>query len=78
VPLAPVVQGKDHAAWAAVRALLDPAAEGGQLWGPRFLRSKGAPALERPTAAMTGRETAGQLWALSEEATAVRWPLPAA
>jgi NAD(P)-dependent dehydrogenase (short-subunit alcohol dehydrogenase family) len=77
LPLAPVVQGKDHAAWAAVRALLDPAAQGGQLWGPRVFRSKGAPALERPTAAMTSRETAGRLWALSEEAAQVTWSLPA-
>jgi NAD(P)-dependent dehydrogenase (short-subunit alcohol dehydrogenase family) len=74
LPLAAVVQGKDHAAWTAVRALLDPAAEGGQLWGPRFLRSKGAPALEQPTAAMTDRATAGRLWALSEEAADVTWP----
>jgi hypothetical protein len=71
------VQGKDHAAWAGLRALLDPAAEGGQLWGPRFLRSKGAPALERPTAAMTDRETAALLWELSEEAVKVTWPLQA-
>lgn len=74
LPLAAVVQGKDHAAWTAVRALLDPAAEGGQLWAPRLLRSKGAPALERPTAAMTDQETAGRLWALSEEAADVTWP----
>jgi NAD(P)-dependent dehydrogenase (short-subunit alcohol dehydrogenase family) len=75
LPLAAAVQGKDHAAWAAVRALLDPAAGGGQLWGPRFLRSKGAPALERPAPAMTDRESAGRLWRLSEEAAGVTWPL---
>jgi hypothetical protein len=77
LPLAPVVQGTDHAARAAVRALLDPAAQGGQLWGPRVFRSKGAPALERTTAAMTSRETADRLWALSEEAAEVTCPLQA-
>jgi Tetrahydrofolate dehydrogenase/cyclohydrolase, NAD(P)-binding domain/Tetrahydrofolate dehydrogenase/cyclohydrolase, catalytic domain len=70
-----IVLDVEHAAWAAARALLDPAAEGGQLWGPWFLRSKGAPALEQPTPAMTDRETAGRLWTLSGEATGVAWPL---
>jgi 5,10-methylene-tetrahydrofolate dehydrogenase/methenyl tetrahydrofolate cyclohydrolase len=70
-----IVLDVEHAAWAAVRALLDPTAEGGQLWGPWFLRSKGAPALEQPTPAMTDRETAGRLWTLPEEATGVAWPL---
>jgi NAD(P)-dependent dehydrogenase (short-subunit alcohol dehydrogenase family) len=77
LPLAAVVQGKEHAAWSAVRALLDPNAEGGELWGPRFLRSKGAPALQQLTPAMTDRKTASRLWALSEEATGVTWPLQA-
>lgn len=44
LPLAPLVQGKDHAAWAAVRALLDPAADGGQLFygAPEFSATKGS------------------------------------
>jgi NAD(P)-dependent dehydrogenase (short-subunit alcohol dehydrogenase family) len=75
VPLAPVVQGKDHAAWPAIRALLDPEARGGQLWGPRVLRSKGRPALEKPTAAMTNSAAAQRLWEKSEDATGVRWDL---
>jgi len=73
LPLAPFVQGKDHAAWPPVRALLDPCAEGGQLWGPRFLRWKGAPVIERPTRAMADLKTAGLLWALSEKATGITW-----
>jgi NAD(P)-dependent dehydrogenase (short-subunit alcohol dehydrogenase family) len=73
LPLAAFAQGKDHAAWPAVRALLDPSAKGGQLWGPRFLRWKGAPVLEQPTPAMADLETAGQLWALSEKATDITW-----
>jgi NAD(P)-dependent dehydrogenase (short-subunit alcohol dehydrogenase family) len=71
LPLAAFVQGKNHAAWPAVRALLDPDAEGGQLWGPRFLRSKGVPVRERPTAAMTDPRTAERLWELSEKAVGV-------
>lgn len=74
LPLALLVQGKDHAAWPAVRALLDPAAEGGQLWGPRVLRYKGQPRLEKPSEAMTDRRTAARLWTLSEQATGISWP----
>lgn len=78
LPLAAVVQGKHHAAWPAVRALLDPAANGGQLWGPRVLRTKGQPRLEQPTDAMRDPQTATQLWTLSEQATNISWPsLPA-
>ncbi|ORA31305.1 hypothetical protein BST13_25780 [Mycobacterium aquaticum] len=73
-PLSLIAQGKDKAAWSAVRAVLDPQAHGGQLWGPRFLRSKGEPRQERPTAAMTDRVVAEQLWQLSEDATGVKWP----
>lgn len=74
LPLAPLVQGKDAAARPAVRALLDSAAAGGQLWGPRLARSKGHPALESPNAAMTDRSAARRLWELSELATATSWP----
>lgn len=73
LPLAPAVQGKDHAAWPAVRALLDPNADGGQLWGPRLLGFKGRPTRETPSSVMTDNATAGKLWAASEQATAVNW-----
>jgi NAD(P)-dependent dehydrogenase (short-subunit alcohol dehydrogenase family) len=74
LPRALILQGKDTAAWPAVRALLDPRAEGGQLWGPRVLRAKGRPVLERPTPRMLDRNTASQLWTISASATATRWP----
>ncbi len=73
IPLAPVVQGKEHAAWSAVRALLDPDVRGGQLWGPRVLRSKGRPVLDDPTAAMTDIAAAQRLWDESEQAAGIRW-----
>lgn len=49
LPKVPVAQSKEHAAWPAVRAALDPLAEGGQLWGPRFLRGRGRPVSEKPS-----------------------------
>jgi NAD(P)-dependent dehydrogenase (short-subunit alcohol dehydrogenase family) len=74
LPLSPLVQGKDSAAWPAVRALLDPAAEGGQLWGPRLARSKGRPVLEQPTSLMRDTAAAARLWTWTEQVTGVNWP----
>ncbi|MFI2260316.1 SDR family NAD(P)-dependent oxidoreductase [Streptomyces tubercidicus] len=74
LPKSPLAQGKDAAAWPAVRALTDPAAEGGQLWGPRLARSKGRPVLERPTTLMQDAATARRLWAWTEQATGIAWP----
>ncbi|MFJ3494307.1 SDR family NAD(P)-dependent oxidoreductase [Streptomyces sp. NPDC086091] len=74
VPLAPLVQGKDAAAWPAVRALLDPEVTGGQLWGPRLARSRGRPVPERPTARMLDAATGRRLWSLGEEAVGLAWP----
>jgi len=76
LPKSPVAQGKDAAAWPAVRALIDPAAEGGQMWGPRLARSKGRPALERPTPLMQDAATANRLWTWTEQATGITWPAP--
>jgi NAD(P)-dependent dehydrogenase (short-subunit alcohol dehydrogenase family) len=69
LPLAPFAQSKEHAAWPAVRATLDPAVEGGQLWGPRFLHSKGAPVLEKPLKVLAERALADRVWTAAEEAT---------
>jgi NAD(P)-dependent dehydrogenase (short-subunit alcohol dehydrogenase family) len=74
LPLAPLAQGKDHAAWPAIRALLDPTASGGQLWAPRLPRSKGRPVLETPTAVMTDPATGSRLWDASVETTGTPWP----
>lgn len=73
LPYAPFVQGKDHAAWPIVRALLDPEIGTGQLWGPRLLRFKGSPVRERPTSVMTDAELGMELWTRSEQATGVAW-----
>ncbi|MFI6728705.1 SDR family NAD(P)-dependent oxidoreductase [Streptomyces atratus] len=73
LPQSPLAQGKDAAAWPAVRALTDPAAKGGQLWGPRLARSKGRPVLERPTTLMHDTETARRLWTWTEKATGSPW-----
>jgi hypothetical protein len=37
------LQGKEAAAWSAVRAVLDPSVRGGQMWGPRVLGTRGNP-----------------------------------
>jgi NAD(P)-dependent dehydrogenase (short-subunit alcohol dehydrogenase family) len=65
------VQGKDHAAWPAVRAALDPSIEGGQLLGPRLLGLRGQPRLERLRRNITDAEVATRLWAASATLTGV-------
>jgi NAD(P)-dependent dehydrogenase (short-subunit alcohol dehydrogenase family) len=47
-PFVAVGQGKDRGAWPIVRAVLDPAVEGSQIWGPRLWSSIGQPQLEMP------------------------------
>jgi NAD(P)-dependent dehydrogenase (short-subunit alcohol dehydrogenase family) len=64
-------QGKDRGAWPTVRAAVDPRAEGGESFGPRFL-IKGAPVRETPVGVVRDRSTAAAIWAESERATGVR------
>lgn len=61
-----VGMGKDRAAWSAVRALTDPAVEGGQYWGPRW-GGIGFPALGTPVESSHSPEFGTALWSLSEE-----------
>ncbi|MFJ2645210.1 SDR family NAD(P)-dependent oxidoreductase [Streptomyces sp. NPDC087420] len=75
LPKVPVAQSKEHAAWPAVRAALDPLARGGQLWGPRFLRGRGRPVREKPFARMTDPRAGERLWSATERAAGVEWPL---
>lgn len=70
---AAVTQSKEHGAWAPVRALIDPDAEGGTFWGPKG-GVKGVPRLARPVALTTDPDRGARLWAFCEEATAVQWP----
>ncbi|MFE0024868.1 SDR family NAD(P)-dependent oxidoreductase [Amycolatopsis sp. NPDC059021] len=69
LPLALFVQGKEAAAWPAVRAVLDPAVTGGQLWGPRVFGLRGEPRLEPAWDNLGDPEIAAHLWAASAELT---------
>ncbi len=52
-----------------VQAATDPAAEGGQYWGPRVLGWVGAPALAARSSAAKDAALADRLWAISEART---------
>jgi NAD(P)-dependent dehydrogenase (short-subunit alcohol dehydrogenase family) len=75
LPLSIFVQGKDHAAWPAVRAALDPSIQGGQLLGPRTLGVRGQPRLERVRHTIADPAVAARLWTASTTLTGVD-PLP--
>lgn len=58
-----------------VRAAVDPAAEGGQYYGPtKFAESRGYPDLVHPKDEATDPEAARRLWEASEELTGVVYP----
>ncbi|MFF4579936.1 SDR family NAD(P)-dependent oxidoreductase [Streptomyces sp. NPDC001389] len=69
LPLRLVVQGKDSAAWPAVRAVLDPGVRGGQMLGPRAFGLRGAPRPEPLWDHLTDTTTAARLWAASCDLT---------
>ncbi len=71
---APFTQGKDRGAWPIVRAVADPAAHGGQYWGPRFV-NKGAPVLQTPTKTSLDRAIAERVWREAEQLTGVDFTL---
>lgn len=71
LPAGVLLQGKDAAAWPAVRAVLDPAVRGGQLWGPRMLGLRGEPRLEQVRGALADTALATRLWAASADLTGV-------
>ncbi|KMO94343.1 SDR family NAD(P)-dependent oxidoreductase [Streptomyces roseus] len=68
-PAALLVQGKDAGAWPAVRAVLDPAVRGGQLWGPRVFGLRGEPRLEPVWDHLADPALAARLWGASCELT---------
>ncbi|CDJ99761.1 Short-chain dehydrogenase/reductase SDR [Microbacterium sp. C448] len=70
---AAVTQSKERGAWAPVRALIDPDAEGGTFWGPKG-GLRGMPRTARPAALTADPARGERLWAFCEEATAVQWP----
>lgn len=61
-----ITRGKDVGAWPIVRAATDPAAEGGQYWGPRGLGS-GQPRLNTAVEIDRSPPLGAELWARSEE-----------
>jgi NAD(P)-dependent dehydrogenase (short-subunit alcohol dehydrogenase family) len=71
-----VIQGKDRSAWAAVRAAVDPAAVGGQYYGPEYC-GIGKPQLAQPPKVDQDPQLAARLWTLSQELTGVDFPVPA-
>ncbi|MGW0521110.1 SDR family NAD(P)-dependent oxidoreductase [Crossiella sp. NPDC003009] len=68
-PAGILLHGKDKAARVAVRAVLDPAVRGGQLWGPRVFGLRGAPRVEPVRGPLADLAAATRLWDLSVELT---------
>jgi NAD(P)-dependent dehydrogenase (short-subunit alcohol dehydrogenase family) len=71
LPAGILLQGKQAAAWPAVRAVLDPLVRGGQLWGPRMLGLRGEPRLEPVHGTLADTTLAARLWATSVDLTGV-------
>ncbi|MFI6323483.1 SDR family NAD(P)-dependent oxidoreductase [Nonomuraea sp. NPDC050556] len=69
LPAGLLLQSKEAAAWPAVRAVLDPAVRGGQLWGPRVFGIRGLPVLEPVRGQLADVELAARLWTASRELT---------
>ncbi|MBZ4488403.1 SDR family NAD(P)-dependent oxidoreductase [Microbacterium sp. cx-55] len=74
---APVTQSKEHGAWSLVRALVDPAIEGGEFWGPRLI-ARGTPRRAQPAKLTRDPAIGERLWVMCENATRMRWPFEAA
>ncbi|MFI7320878.1 SDR family NAD(P)-dependent oxidoreductase [Streptomyces venezuelae] len=72
-PAALLVQGKDAGAWPAVRAVLDPAVRGGELWGPRVFGLRGEPRREPVWDHLAAPSAAARLWDASRELTGTSW-----
>ncbi|MFC9589872.1 SDR family NAD(P)-dependent oxidoreductase [Streptomyces sp. NPDC056944] len=70
-PAALLVQGKHAGAWPAVRAVLDPAVQGGQLWGPRVFGLRGEPRREAVWDHLADPAVAARLWHASCDLTGV-------
>ncbi|QUQ63526.1 SDR family NAD(P)-dependent oxidoreductase [Kutzneria sp. CA-103260] len=67
----PLLQGKDAGAWPAVRCVLDPFVQSGQLWGPRLFGLRGRPHLEPVRGILADTALAARVWDLSVELTGV-------
>ncbi|MGF1425785.1 SDR family NAD(P)-dependent oxidoreductase [Kitasatospora sp. LaBMicrA B282] len=71
LPLGLVVQGKEAAAWPAVRAVLDPSVRGGRLWSPRRFGLRGTPRTEPVWSHLADTATAARLWEASCDLTGI-------
>lgn len=71
LPAGLVLQGKEAAAWPAVRAVLDPSVHGGQMWGPRILGFRGEPRLEPVQGQLADSTLAADIRAASVDLTGV-------
>ncbi|WP_433509900.1 SDR family NAD(P)-dependent oxidoreductase [Nonomuraea sp. CA-143628] len=69
LPAGLLLQGKEAAAWPAVRAVLDPSVRGGQLWGPRVFGIRGLPALEPLRGHLADADLAARVWTASADLT---------
>ncbi|MFE2522679.1 SDR family NAD(P)-dependent oxidoreductase [Streptomyces sp. NPDC059382] len=70
-PAALLLQGKHAGAWPAVRAVLDPAVRGGQVWGPRHFGLRGEPRREPLWGHLADTAVAARLWEASRDLTGV-------
>ena len=70
---APITQSKEQGAWSLVRALVDPTAEGGTMYGPALV-ARGEPRPATPSRRSRGADLGADLWQHCETATHVRWP----
>ncbi|WP_436848310.1 SDR family NAD(P)-dependent oxidoreductase [Streptomyces griseoviridis] len=68
-PAALLLQGKHAGAWPVVRAVLDPAVRGGELWGPRVFGLRGEPRREPLWDHLTDTAVATRLWEASSDLT---------
>ncbi len=74
-----LAQSAAAGAWPILRAATDPAAGGGEYFGPSRWRELRGPAVRvEPSAAARDPEGAARLWRWSEAATGVRYELPPA
>lgn len=74
-PFTPWAQGKDAAAWSAVRALTDPSATGGDFFGPAG-GTRGEPVRldPNPHTAHPDPERVARVWTQMERIAGVRQP----
>ncbi|MFJ8914306.1 SDR family NAD(P)-dependent oxidoreductase [Amycolatopsis sp. NPDC102389] len=68
-PAGLLLQGKEAGAWPAVRAVLDPAVRGGEMFGPRMFGLRGEPRREPVRGKLADTALAARLWTASAELT---------